>query len=183
MGALTFAHHAGPARTHTQGSSFAHGLSPMNVSNALYSKYLWAIANVVSLGSAFVAELEANYPLSRHNSSSSRGSALHLTLLDIVGDSNLACTAHDTTMLLAATANETVATTHPAYAYSFTYLAKQSGYQALHASDLPFFFGDSGEFDTADLFTAEERTLRSAMQRNLLHFVATGRPAASDWMQ
>ena len=85
-------------------------------------------------------------------------------------------------MLLAATANETVATTHPAYAYSFTYLAKQSGYQALHASDLPFFFGDSGEFDTADLFTAEERTLRSAMQRNLLHFVATGRPAASDWM-
>ena len=44
----------------------------------------------------------------------------------------------------------------PAYVYNFVYRAAQSNGQALHASDLPFFFGDSGEFDIPGQFTGRE---------------------------
>jgi hypothetical protein len=144
------------------GSSYATGLAPANVSDHLYSKYLWAIANIVGLGAPFVAELEANYPLSRHMNGNSRGgggggggggeggrsSALYLTLLDIVGDSNLACTAHDTTLLLSSASSTSASTSstdgaiipataaatppHPAYA------------RCLLGSRPPFFLLSSG---------------------------------------
>ena len=170
------------------GSSFATGLVPKNVTAADYPKYLHAISRAVGLDSAgagnFVAQMEANYPLSR------RGGDVKATLLDLIGDSNLACPQHTTATLVAdALANATGApvpnvagTSSASYAYSFKYRAWQQGGQAFHASDLPFFFGDSAEFDDADAaFNDAELKVRDSMQLNLLHFVKYGRPSAVDW--
>ena len=65
--------------------------------------------------------------------------------------------------------------------YSFEEDAAQSGGRSLHASDLPFFFNDAGEFDVASAFTPREAAVREAMQRSLLHFVAHGNPGVPGW--
>lgn len=166
------------------GSSFSKGIVPANVTAADYPKYLRAIAAAVGLGDGFVADLQSNYPLSRR-----RGS-VKATLLDLVGDSNLVCTQRTTAVLAAAamasaSAAATASGPTPAqsFEYSFTYRAWQDGGEAFHASDLPFFFGDSAEFDdAASAFSPEELNVRDSMQRNLLHFVKHGRPASLGWL-
>eukprot|EP00040_Diaphanoeca_grandis_P020924 m.111289 g.111289 ORF g.111289 m.111289 type:complete len:566 (+) comp28109_c0_seq2:190-1887(+) len=160
------------------GAGFASGLVARNLSASSYIKYLQAVADSVSLGESFLRELMLNYPLSRRNKTKSlaHDSVAFATLLDLVGDSNIGCTAFDTAMDVATSANGP-----PTYVYNYVYRAKQMGYEALHASDLPLFFGDDGEFDTPAAFTPVETKLRDVMQRDLLHFVATGKPFDPDW--
>jgi hypothetical protein len=178
------------------GSQYAEGFAPANTPASGYRRYLAAVSDAVGLGAAFVTELEENYPLSRRNGS------VHATLVDLIGDSNIVCTQHDTSVFIRAAASaaaSTAASTAAAsaaastapmakaasvYEYSFEYHAAQSESQAFHASDLPFFWGDSGEFDTPARFTTGEIAVRDQMQRALLSFVADGAPNSNaNWLQ
>ena len=161
------------------GYASAHGFAPFDLAGAQLPRYLQALANAVGLGPDFVAELASNYPLSRREAPTSRDPAVSpafATLLDLIGDSNIACTAFDTAMFIAGA----MASPPPVFKYSFVYRAPQDGREALHASDLPFLFGDPAEFDnsTPAGFSAVEAHLAGTMQRRLLRFTMAGEPGA-----
>lgn len=131
-----------------------------------YRVYLNAVANATNLGTSFVDRLMTVYPLA------SRNGSVRSVLLDIMGDSNIGCPAVESAQL---TAEAGV----PSHAYSFTFSAPQSHNNDFHASDLPFLWGDPGEFDVPAPFTPVEKALSDDMMGALLTFVVDGRPVVN----
>ena len=66
----------------------------------------------VNLGDDFIASLKEQYPLARRNGS------VRATLLDIMGDSNIACTALDSARMMGGAVYDPPET----FAYSFVYV-------------------------------------------------------------
>ena len=97
----------------------------------MHCRYLAALANATGLDLSFARRVESVYPLEARNGS------VRMTLLDIMGDSNIGCTSFDTAMLASRTLQS--------FFYSFVFRAAQSGGEDFHASDLPFWWGNAGE--------------------------------------
>lgn len=74
-------------------------LIDISCSNALlrrtwdHCRYLAALANATGLGASFAQRVAFVYPLEARNGS------VRMTLLDIMGDSNIGCTSFDSAML------------------------------------------------------------------------------------
>lgn len=71
----------------------------------------------------------------------------------------------------------------PAYVYQFDWAAPQSGVEACHCIDLPFLFGDFGNWDARMLnggAGGEMQALSRAFQDALIGFAKTGAPDAED---